>query len=53
MNKADPTDLTEPTNLEKIRGLPWVLAMNASLAVHARFLFFGSSFVLFLNHIRR
>jgi len=47
---AEPVQI-EPTNLEKIRGLPWVLTMNASLAVHARFLFFGSSFVLYLNQI--
>lgn len=51
MNKAAAPVQIEPTTLEKIRGLPWVLAMNASLAVHARFLFFGSSFVLFLNQI--
>ncbi|MFC1996150.1 MFS transporter [Chloroflexota bacterium] len=51
MTKAPTTDQIEPTTLEKIRGLPWVLAMSASLAVHARFLFFGSSFVLFLNQI--
>ena len=51
MNKVNTSDQIEPTNLEKIRGLPWVLAMSASLAVHARFLFFGSSFVLFLNQI--
>ena len=51
MNKPTTLAEIEPTTLEKIRGLPWVLAMNASLAVHARFLFFGSSFVLFLNQI--
>jgi MFS family permease len=51
MNKAAEPVQIEPTTLEKIRGLPWVLAMNASLAVHARFLFFGSSFVLYLNQI--
>jgi sugar phosphate permease len=51
MTKIDHPAQIEPTTLEKIRGLPWVLAMSASLAVHARFLFFGSSFVLFLNQI--
>jgi sugar phosphate permease len=51
MNKVATSAQIEPTTLEKIRGLPWVLTMNASLAVHARFLFFGSSFVLFLNQI--
>jgi sugar phosphate permease len=51
MNKATANDQIEPTTLEKIRGLPWVLAKDASLAIHARFLFFGSSFVLFLNQI--
>ena len=51
MTKVATTDQIEPTTLEKIRGLPWVLAKDASLAVHARFLFFGSSFVLFLNQI--
>lgn len=51
MNKTTAPVQIEPTTLEKIRGLPWVLTMNAGLAVHARFLFFGSSFVLFLNQI--
>jgi MFS family permease len=51
MKKVAASKQIEPTTLEKIRGLPWVLTMNASLAVHARFLFFGSSFVLYLNQI--
>jgi MFS family permease len=47
-NSKREVDL-EPTNVEKIRGLPWSLAMNASVSVFAQLVFFGSGFVLFLD----
>jgi MFS family permease len=37
------------TNAEKIRQLPWNLALNASNNVFGQLTFFGSSFILFLN----
>jgi MFS family permease len=40
---------SEPTNLEKMRGLPWSIAGSVSTAVFNQFTFFGSGYVLFLN----
>ncbi|MCS6844119.1 MAG: MFS transporter [Caldilineales bacterium] len=42
---------TEPTTVEKLRGLPWSIASNAVLAVFLQLTFFGSLFVLFLNEL--
>jgi MFS family permease len=42
---------SEPTNVEKIRGLPWSIAANASNTFFVQFTFFGSVFVLFLNEL--
>lgn len=39
----------ELTNAEKIRRLPWNIALNATNSVYATLTFFGSSFVLFLS----
>ncbi|MFZ1755621.1 MAG: MFS transporter [Caldilineaceae bacterium] len=41
----------EPTTVEKLRGLPWSYATNAANTVFSQFTFFGSVFVLFLNHL--
>jgi MFS family permease len=38
-----------PTNVEKLRGLPWGVAWSVTNAVFAQYTFFGSIFVLFLN----
>jgi len=38
-----------PTNVEKLRGLPWGIAWSVSNSVFATYTFFGSIFVLFLN----
>lgn len=40
---------SEPTTVEKLRGLPWSVATNAVNAIFSQFTFFGSVFVLFLN----
>ncbi len=42
---------TEITNAEKIRRLPWNIALNATNNVFATLTFFGSAFVLFLNKL--
>jgi MFS family permease len=39
------------TNAEKIRRLPWHIAMNATNTVFAQFTFFGSAFILFLDEL--
>jgi len=41
----------EPTNLEKIRRLPWQIAGNAFNTMFCVFSFFGSVFVLFLSEL--
>jgi MFS family permease len=41
----------EPTNVEKLRGLPWGVAWSMANSVFAQYTFFGSIFVLFLNQI--
>jgi len=40
-----------PTNVEKLRGLPWGVAWSVTNSVFAQFTFFGSIFVLYLNQI--
>ncbi len=40
---------TEPTTVEKLRGLKWSIAGNAANIVFVKFAFFGSTFVLFLS----
>lgn len=39
----------EPTTIEKLRGLRWSIASNATNTVFVQFTFFGSVFVLFLD----
>jgi len=39
----------EPTTLEKMRGLPWSMAGNATNIIFVKLTFFGSTFVLFLS----
>ncbi|MBX3001766.1 MAG: MFS transporter [Caldilineaceae bacterium] len=41
----------EPTTVEKLRGLRWSFATNASNTVFSQFIYFGSAFVLFLNEL--
>ena len=38
-----------PTNVEKLRGLPWGIWWSVTNSVFATYTFFGSIFVLFLN----
>jgi HEAT repeat protein/Na+/melibiose symporter-like transporter len=42
---------TEPTNVEKLRGLPWSIFTNATNTVFVQFIYFGSVFVLFLDSL--
>lgn len=42
---------SEPTTVEKLRGLPWSVATNAINSIYAQFTFFGSVFVLYLNSL--
>ena len=42
---------TEPTNAEKIRKLPWVIAGEGLAAVFCQFTVFGSAFMLFLGEL--
>lgn len=42
---------SEPTTVEKLRGLPWSVATNAINAIFSQFTFFGSVFVLYLNSL--
>lgn len=39
----------EPTNVEKMRGLPWRITANSANAIFVQFTFFGSVFILFLS----
>ena len=41
-----------PTNVDKLRGLPWGVTWSVTNAVFAQYTFFGSIFVLFLNALR-
>lgn len=40
-----------PTTVEKLRGLPWGIAWSVTNSVFAKYTFFGSIFVLFLNQV--
>lgn len=40
-----------PTNVEKLRGLPWGVAWSVTNSVFTQYTFFGSIFVLFLNQL--
>lgn len=42
---------SEVTTADKIRLLPWNIALNATNNVFAQFTFFGSAFILFLNEL--
>jgi MFS family permease len=42
---------SEPTTVEKLRGLRWSIASNAANTVFVQYTFFGSIFVLFLSEL--
>jgi len=42
---------SEPTTIEKLRGLRWSIASNSANTVFVQYTFFGSIFVLFLNEL--
>jgi MFS family permease len=50
---SDRPDVSEgpPTNVEKLRGLPWGVAWSVTNSVFAQYTFFGSIFVLYLNQL--
>jgi MFS family permease len=41
----------EPTNVEKLRGLPWSIAADTSITIFSQLIFFGSVFILFLDKL--
>ena len=49
MSSEEPAASQGPTNVEKLRGLPWGIAWSVTNSVFATYTFFGSIFVLFLN----
>ena len=48
VRRADRAD-GGPTTVEKLKGMPWSIASNASNTVFAQYTFYGSLFVLFLS----
>ncbi|RME52614.1 MAG: MFS transporter, partial [Caldilineae bacterium] len=48
---AEESTATEPTTLEKLRGLRWSIAANVANTVFVQYTFFGSIFVLFLDEL--
>src|SRR5215213_8198886 len=42
---------SEPTTVEKLRGLRWSILSNAANTVFVQYTFFGSIFVLFLSQL--
>src|SRR5215207_7686995 len=42
---------SEPTTVEKLRGLRWSIISNAANTVFVQYTFFGSLFILFLNEL--
>ncbi|MFN8444829.1 MAG: MFS transporter [Caldilineaceae bacterium] len=54
MSTTTLTELTthnEPTNVEKLAGLPWSIAGDTSITIFAQLTFFGSVFILFLDKL--
>jgi HEAT repeat protein/Na+/melibiose symporter-like transporter len=49
--ELDAPARTEPTTVEKLRGLPWSMLSNSTNTVYSQFTFFGSVFVLFLSYL--
>ncbi|MCB0114545.1 MAG: MFS transporter [Caldilineaceae bacterium] len=48
---TSPAATTEPTTIDKLRGLRWSYLTNAANTVFVQFVYFGSVFVLFLNEL--
>jgi HEAT repeat protein/MFS family permease len=42
---------SEPTTVDKLRGLPWSIAGNSLNTVFVQFTYFGSAFILLLNEL--
>jgi MFS family permease len=45
-------DPSEPTNLQKLRGIPWSISFNVFNTFFIQFTFFGSVFILFLDALQ-
>ncbi|MFN8491346.1 MAG: MFS transporter [Caldilineaceae bacterium] len=41
----------EPTNVDKLKGLPWSIAGDTGVTIFAQFIWFGSVFILFLDRL--
>src|SRR5262245_43405781 len=52
VSQVDDLASTEPTTVEKLRGLPWSIVSNCANTVFAQFTWFGSTFVLFLSYLQ-
>ena len=50
-SQIDELPGTEPTTVEKLRGLPWSILSNSANTIFSQFTFFGSTFVLFLSYL--
>ncbi len=48
---TEPVAKNEPTNVEKLRGLPWSIAGDTSITIFSQLIFFGSVFILFLDKL--
>jgi HEAT repeat protein len=51
MSSDETTASQTPTDVERLRGLPWGVAWSVTNSVFAQFTFFSSIFVLFLNEL--
>lgn len=51
MSSEPETAGQTPTNVEKLRGLPWGVGWSVTNAVFAQYTFFGAIFVLYLNQL--
>lgn len=51
MTTTDQATHVEPTNVEKLRGLPWSIAGDTSVTIFSQLIFFGSVFILFLDKL--
>ncbi len=48
---SEVTAQSEPTTVEKLRGLPWSVAGDTSITIFSQLIFFGSVFILFLDKL--
>src|SRR5215212_848852 len=51
MTSSESLITKEPTNVDKLRGLPWSIAGDTGNTIFAQLIFFGSVFILFLDKL--